>query len=85
VGIVGTEAMFPIGDDTIHPVRIVAIVGPSFSANELSALAAGDRRTIIDCIGLAIAELLPDEYQGAYGPGADDLADARRVLASLSR
>lgn len=85
VGIVGTEAMFPIGDDTIHRVRITAVLGPSFSAGELRDLSSGNRRTIIDAVGLAIAELLPEEYQGAYGDSADDIADARRVLASLSR
>jgi hypothetical protein len=77
--------MFPIGDDTIHRVRITAVLGPSFSAGELRDLSSGNRRTIIDAVGLAIAELLPEEYQGAYGDSADDIADARRVLASLSR
>ena len=32
-----------------------------------------DRRLIMDCIGLAIAALVPDEYRGAYGDlGPDD-------------
>jgi hypothetical protein len=38
---------------------------------------------MMDVVGLAIAQLLPPEYRGAYGGAAADLDDARRLLRSL--
>jgi 1-acyl-sn-glycerol-3-phosphate acyltransferase len=85
VGITGTEAMFPIGVDTLYSVRIVARIGHPIRAAELSEQAGGDRRLMMDAIGLAIAETLPPAYQGAYGADATDLDDARRVYAAVGR
>jgi hypothetical protein len=79
VGITGTEALFPVGGETLHSVRTVARVGPPIKASALREHAGDDRRIIMDSIGLAIAELLPPEFQGAYGDDAADLDDARRV------
>jgi 1-acyl-sn-glycerol-3-phosphate acyltransferase len=67
VGIVGTEALFPIGEDTLHPVRIEVRVGRPIEAQELRERAGGDRRLMMDRVGLAVAALLPREYRGAYG------------------
>jgi 1-acyl-sn-glycerol-3-phosphate acyltransferase len=80
-GIAGSEALFPIGDDTIHPVRVTVRIGTPIRASRLREAAGGDRRLMIDAIGLAIADLLPPEYGGAYGCTAEDMDDARRVLA----
>ena len=83
VGIVGTEAMFPIGGDALHRVRIAARVGRPIEASVLRERAEGDRRLMMDAIGLAIAELLPPEYRGAYGDDVAALGDARRLLRDL--
>jgi 1-acyl-sn-glycerol-3-phosphate acyltransferase len=66
VGIIGTEALFPIGDDALHPVRVEVRVGPPIDAQELRDRCAGDRQGMIDSIGQTIAALLPPEYRGAY-------------------
>ena len=78
VGITGTEALFPVGGDTLHSVRTIARFGPPIKASALRELARDDRRIIMDTIGLAIAELLPPEFRGAYGD------EARRVRRDLS-
>jgi 1-acyl-sn-glycerol-3-phosphate acyltransferase len=83
VGIVGSEELFPIGDEKIHPVRIVTRVGRPIQATALRERADGDRRIMMDAIGLAIAELLPPEYRGAYADNVPDLGAARRVLRDL--
>jgi 1-acyl-sn-glycerol-3-phosphate acyltransferase len=67
VGLTGTELMFPIGEDALHDVPIVARIGPAIDAAELQALCGGDRRAMMDEVGRAIANLLPEEYQGVYG------------------
>jgi len=85
VGITGTEAMFPIGVNTLYSVRIVARIGQPIDARELTEQAGGDRRLMMDAIGLAIADTLPVAYQGAYGSDATDLDDARRVYAAVGR
>jgi 1-acyl-sn-glycerol-3-phosphate acyltransferase len=69
VGITGTETLFPIGEDALHPVRIVARVGRPFEARLLRERAGGDRRVMMDEVGRAIAALLPPPYRGAYGNG----------------
>ncbi len=83
VGIVGSEALFPIGDEKIHPVAIVTRIGRPIEARVLRERAGGDRRIMMDAVGLAIAQLLPPEYQGAYADDVPDLGAARRVLRDL--
>jgi 1-acyl-sn-glycerol-3-phosphate acyltransferase len=84
VGITGSEALFPIGDETVHSVRIVARAGRPIEARRLSERAHGDRRVMIDAVGLAIARLLPSEYGGVYGTDNRDLDAARALLHELA-
>lgn len=65
-GITGTEEMFPIGEDGLHPVQAVTTIGPPIEARELHERADGDRRSMMDAVGGKIAALLPAEYRGAY-------------------
>jgi len=83
VGITGTEALFPIGDDTLHPVKAVTRVGRPIPASALRERTGRDRRLVMDIVGLAIAELLPPEYRGAYADNAADLDEARRLMRGL--
>jgi len=82
VGIAGTEALFPIGDHEIHPVRIVARIGRPVKASVLEEWTAGNRRLMMDVVGVMIATLLSEEYRGAYGDGAEDLDEAREIVRS---
>jgi 1-acyl-sn-glycerol-3-phosphate acyltransferase len=65
-GIIGTEEMFPIGEDGLHPVRAVTTIGAPIEARALHDDAGGDRRRMMDIVGAKIAELLPVDYRGAY-------------------
>jgi len=85
VGITGTEALFPIGEEELHPVRIVARVGPPIDTAVLLKRAEDNRRLIMDAVGVAVAQLLPAEYRGAYADDAPDLDDARRLMQSAAR
>jgi 1-acyl-sn-glycerol-3-phosphate acyltransferase len=67
VGLTGTELMFPIGDDALHDVPIVARIGAPIDAADLRTRSGGDRRAMMDEVGRAIGGLLPGEYQGVYG------------------
>jgi 1-acyl-sn-glycerol-3-phosphate acyltransferase len=84
VGLIGTEALFPVGDDSIRPARVVITVGHPLEADMLRAQARGDRRVLMDAIGLAIAETLPPAYRGVYGD-QDGLPEARRALHGTRR
>lgn len=66
VGLTGTEVMFPIGEEALHDVAIVARIGPPIDAAALRARHDGDRHAIMDDVGRAIAVLLPEEYRGVY-------------------
>jgi 1-acyl-sn-glycerol-3-phosphate acyltransferase len=83
-GIVGSEAMFPIGEDALYAVHVVARVGRPILASALRERAGGDRRLMMDAVGLAIAAQLPEDYRGAYSDDAPDLDEARRIYADLS-
>jgi 1-acyl-sn-glycerol-3-phosphate acyltransferase len=83
VGIAGTEELYPIGEDVLHPVRAVARAGRPMLASELRRRAGDDRRLIMDVVGLAIARVLPEPYRGKYADGEPDLDPARELLASL--
>jgi Acyltransferase len=79
VGIAGSEAWLPIGDHEIHPVRIVARIGKPVKATELEARAGGNRRLMMDAVGVAIAALLPPEYRGVYADDVAGLEEAREI------
>jgi 1-acyl-sn-glycerol-3-phosphate acyltransferase len=84
VGIAGTERLFPIGEDSLNPVPITLRIGQPVPASVLGERAREDRRLIMDCVGVAIAELLPHAYRGAYGDEVPDLEDARRLLCETT-
>lgn len=67
VGITGTDALFPIGDDTVHPVTVTVNTGAPLSAQALDDQARGDRSAMMNIIGRAIAAQLPSAYRGVYG------------------
>jgi len=70
VAISGTDAMFPIGDNTLRSVPIVARMRAPVGVRELNVRARGDRRVMMDAIGVAIAAMLPSEYRGVYADAA---------------
>ncbi len=83
VGLTGTEALYPVDDSTVHPTRVTLTLGPPIRIDALSTESCGDRRLIMDALGLAIAELLPESYRGAYhqhhAPASDLLRRLRHV------
>lgn len=81
-GLVGAETLFPVGDSTIRPARVTVQLGQPFQASALLKRAGGDRRLVMDAIGLSVAELLPASYRGVYG--ATDLREAASVLRDAS-
>lgn len=78
-GLSGSEELFPVEASTIHPARVVLQLSRPVRAGALVARARGDRRLVMDAIGLAIAEALPVEYRGVYC-NADSFPDAKGVL-----
>jgi hypothetical protein len=54
-------------------------LGEPVRAEALLAGASGDRRIVMDAIGLAVARLLPPAYRGVYGH-ADQFPGARELL-----
>ncbi len=66
VGIAGSEALFPIDEGSLNPVRIEVRLGPPIDADALRDRTRGNRQLIMDTIGLAIAAVLPPKYRGAY-------------------
>jgi 1-acyl-sn-glycerol-3-phosphate acyltransferase len=81
-GIVGSDEMYPIGDDTLYPVRIVVALGKPIDAGLLRERCGGDGRVMLDAVGLAVAHLLPPEYRGAYDDSAE-LGEAGAAFADL--
>lgn len=66
IGMTGPERLFPIGEDALHPAPITLQIGRAAVASVLVESAHRDRRIIMDCVGYAIAELLPRAYRGYY-------------------
>ena len=81
IGLTGPEALFPVDAATVNPTRVVVRIGAPIPAAALFAAARGDRRLVMDAIGLAIAELLPAPYRGVYTDKAC-YVEAARVLAA---
>jgi 1-acyl-sn-glycerol-3-phosphate acyltransferase len=66
VGIAGSEALFPIDEGSLNPVRIEVRIGPPIDADALRKRSGGSRQIMMDTIGLAIAAVLPPPYRGVY-------------------
>lgn len=79
VGLVGTEALFPLGQDSIRPACVSMRIGCPIAAGSLLADTRGNRRAVMDTIGRSIAELLPPEYRGVYGARDDRPAHGSRT------
>jgi hypothetical protein len=71
--------MFPIDDDRLHTVQVTVQIGAPLDADALRHGAGGDRRLMMDTVGLAIADQLPERYRGVYGAAAAPSA-ARALL-----
>jgi len=84
VALTGPEELFPVGDPTLHPATVIMQIGRPIRAQALIDCAGRDRRLIVDAIGLAVAELLPDQYRGVYGE-RDQFAEAASVLLNATR
>jgi hypothetical protein len=70
-GLAGPEVLFPIDAATVRPARVAMRLGPPIRADVLFACAGGNRRLVMDAIGVGIAGLLPPRYRGAYEHSAD--------------
>lgn len=77
LGLTGSEHLFSLTDSSPRPARLGVHIGDPFRAESLRRHARGDRAVIMDAIGLAIAELLPESYRGVYGETARYLDAAR--------
>jgi 1-acyl-sn-glycerol-3-phosphate acyltransferase len=71
IGISGTEKLFPIDGAALHPVPITMSIGRPMLASDLHERFRRDRRMTMDCIGRAVADLLPPAYRGIYGSRSD--------------
>jgi 1-acyl-sn-glycerol-3-phosphate acyltransferase len=66
VGLSGSEDLFPIDQTSIRPARVTVQLGRPVRADLLLGHAGGDRRLVMDAIGLAIADVVPAPYRGVY-------------------
>ena len=82
VGVFGSEALFPVDSGTLRPARATVQLGEPVAAARLFTGADGDRRAVMDAIGLAVAGLLPPEYRGVYAD-ADRFAAGKDLLRKL--
>jgi 1-acyl-sn-glycerol-3-phosphate acyltransferase len=67
IGIAGTDKLFPINGGGLHAVPITMSIGQPILAGELRERFPRDRRLMMDCVGRAVAALLPPQYRGVYG------------------
>lgn len=79
MAITGSERFLPVDDERLHTATVQVRLGPPGDPALLLAEAGGNRRLVIDAVGVAIARLLPEAYQGTYGEASPDLDDARRL------
>jgi 1-acyl-sn-glycerol-3-phosphate acyltransferase len=83
IGLTGSEELLPIDDPMLRPARGRMSVGAPIEAAALTRAAGGDRHVVMDAIGLAVADQLPEAYRGAYRdpaawPGASEALEVCR-------
>lgn len=67
VGITGSERLFAVDEHVPAPARVTAHVGPPLRIDGLRAATNGQRQDLVDALGVAVAECLPQPYRGVYG------------------
>ncbi len=82
--IVGSETLFPIDEAALNPVGIEVTIGRPVRVSSLIEAARGNRRLMMDAIGVSIARLLPAPYRGVYGEERSDLDGPRRLVCELA-
>ena len=83
VGITGTEELVPMDDERLHSASVRVRIGTPATASALAERAEGNRRLMMDAVGVAIGRLLPPEYQGAYEDSEPGLSEARSVATDV--
>jgi 1-acyl-sn-glycerol-3-phosphate acyltransferase len=83
VGITGTEQLVPLEDERLHVASVRVKIGRVATAGALAEHAEGNRRLMMDAVGVAIARLLPPEYRGAYADSEPSLDEAREVASRV--
>lgn len=83
MGIAGTETLFPVGAEKLHPTETVVRAGRPVLATTLMERAGEDRQLAMDVVGLVLASLVPAEYRGEYGDDAAGFDHARRLVQTL--
>ena len=83
IGLAGTDRLFPIDGEALNPVPITVSIGRPVPAHVLVERSRGNRRTMMDCLGFAIAALLPPEYRGAYKSEGGEAQGPRRLASEL--
>lgn len=84
VGITGSDKLVPVEDERMHPTRVVVRIGRPVDSEQLRRRCGGNRRLMMDVIGLLIARLLPHEHRGVYSDETEGLAPARAIAADLA-
>jgi 1-acyl-sn-glycerol-3-phosphate acyltransferase len=80
----GCERLVPLTEDHVYPSQVRVRIGAPIAVDRLLARCQDDRALIMDSIGFAIADLLPEGYRGVYAsPDALDLHEARRIADEI--
>ncbi len=66
IGLAGSEHLFPVDAANVRPARVAMRIGAPIAADRLFEASEGNRKTVMDAVGLAIAEQLPPPYRGVY-------------------
>ena len=82
VGIYGSERLVPVGIERLHLTPVTCRIGRAVEAGALAAR-AGSSRLQMDALGVAIARLLPPEYQGVYAEALPERRAARDVADAV--
>jgi 1-acyl-sn-glycerol-3-phosphate acyltransferase len=87
IGITGSERLFPVGDpDTpLSSAPLALYIGYPVEVSTLRRYTGSDRQLLVDSVGVAIADLLPPAYRGAYADQQPDRIDARRISRTVFR
>jgi len=80
-GLSGSEQLFPVERSRLRPARVTLRFGRRLQAHRLFDGAEGDRRLVMDAVGLAVAEVLPLPYRGVYAD-PERYPDAGRLLSA---
>lgn len=82
VGLIGSEKLYSVNGSSLRPAHVEMRIGSPIHTDRLLVKTDKDHSLMVHAVGLAVAELLPEEYRGVYQDKGDFICSLQALRES---